>query len=77
MADHLEQKRGGLTGHAATAADPGKIDVIASNVNTFFETQCNSKHKIVTSVSKTTTRITFPDPKVLENVFGPHFVIQN
>ena len=65
---------GGLTGHAATAADPEKIGVIASDVNTFFETQCNSKHKIVTSVSKTTTRITFPDPKVLENMSSGHIL---
>ena len=44
------------------------------DVNAFFETQCNSKRKIITFASDRTTRVTFPDPKAREIKSSGHIL---
>ena len=44
------------------------------DVNAFFETQWDSKRKIITFASDRTTRITFPDPKAREIKSSGHIL---
>ena len=72
---------------AATAADPEQkrrrtriapdVDTLFEtypDVNAFFETQWDSKGKIISFASDRTTRITFPDPKAREIKSAGHIL---